>query len=146
MRRRHLLFLLLGLLLLVVMALGLVRAAANSVGPSGLTNQSSNATANQLKPPECDPINLTNIIIDGGGGNQANLILGTSGNDTYSSGGGTDCMVGGAGNDTLRGQAGTDILLGGPGDDSLNGGAGNDTCYGGTGTDSFNNCETINDP
>jgi Ca2+-binding RTX toxin-like protein len=152
MRRRYLYILLLGLLL-AVMALGIVQAATNSVGPSGLRDQSSAATANELKPPECNALNLAGFVIVTPGvplnlsGTSNDLILGSSAADTVTSGRGRDCIVGGGGNDTIRGNQGNDVLLGGPGNDSLDGDAGTgDVCYGGSGTDSFTQCETVNDP
>jgi Ca2+-binding RTX toxin-like protein len=144
MRRRPLLFALLILLLVIVIALGVVRAASNSVGPSGLTNQSSVASAEQLKPPECNGITLNNLVINGNGAGQNDLILGTAGVNNLSGGTGNDCIVGGGGNDTLRGQGGNDVILGGPGNDTINGGAGTDICYRGGGTDTITNCETTN--
>ena len=144
MRSRHLFLVLIALLLVVVITLGIVWAASNSVGPSGLTNQSSNATANQLKPTQCDSLDLASVIINANGNNQNNLVLGTAGNNSMNGRQGEDCVVGGGGNDTLSGGGGNDIILGGAGSDTIDGGAGTDICYRGGGTDNISNCETIN--
>jgi Ca2+-binding RTX toxin-like protein len=81
-------------------------------------------TANQLKPAACAALNLTVIVVGGGSGGLAALVLGTAGNDTLVGAAGGDCLVGGAGNDRL------------------NGGPGVDVCVGGAGTDTFQACET----
>ena len=101
------------------------------------------------------------IIINGGGGNNAPLIvygdtaqdgaeyagnLGKSalarpfvraGNDIIDARGATQSVViyGGAGNDLIYGGAGDDQLAGGSGNDEIHGGAGNDHIYG---DDGFN--------
>ncbi|HEX2840438.1 DUF5801 repeats-in-toxin domain-containing protein [Hyphomicrobium sp.] len=76
----------------------------------------------------------------------ADLIIGTSGNDTALGGAsgsnGNDVLVGLAGNDTLAGGAGNDLLLGGDGNDILKGGTGNDVLSGGRGADTFVFAET----
>ncbi len=106
-------------------------AAANTVPPSRLTDQSRPITANDLKPPECAALNLTNVIVcpAGGGacsGSKArNLILGSPNVDRISGRGGNDCILGGGGDDTLDG-----------------GGGRGDVCIGGPGIDSFFKCET----
>ena len=81
-------------------------------------------TANELKPAACAALNLTVIVVGGGSGGQAALVLGT------------------AGNDNLTGAAGGDCLVGGDGNDRLNGGPGVDVCIGGAGNDTFQACET----
>ena len=55
----------------------------------------------------------------------------TRGNDE------ANLLIGGTGNDTLRGRGGDDRLYGGAGDDTLRGDAGADTLHGGTGSDTF---------
>jgi Ca2+-binding RTX toxin-like protein len=50
-----------------------------------------------------------------------------SGNDTISTGDGSDVVLGGDGNDTLNGAGGGDRLVGERGTDTMNGGAGDDT-------------------
>jgi Ca2+-binding RTX toxin-like protein len=136
-------------LLAVIFSAGVVMSAANSVSTSGLEDVSNLVNPNQLKPPECNAINITNVLVVTSGvpftspGNTNDLILGTSGADTISAGNGQDCVVGGGGNDTINGNQRADVLLGGPGNDDLDGGVGNDICYSGGGTDTFNRCETI---
>ena len=84
-------------------------------------------TANDLKPPECSHLDLVNIIYDGNGSQENDLVLGTDGDDTLNGKKGDDCIVGGAGDDTLQGRQGNDVLIGGPGTDSCQGNQGNNT-------------------
>ncbi|SEW42680.1 Ca2+-binding protein, RTX toxin-related [Cognatiyoonia koreensis] len=69
------------------------------------------------------------------GGQGADIIRGTSGNNTLEGYQGNDLISGRNGVDFLRGQAGTDFLYGGRGDDFLFGGQGADTLVGGDGLD-----------
>lgn len=121
---------LLGLAMLILASTIGAVAAANTVPPSRLTDQSRPITANDLKPPACAALNLNTVIVcpSGGGictGSGArNLILGSPNVDDIRGGGGTDC------------------ILGGGGDDILDGGGGRDVCIGGPGVDSFARCET----
>ena len=108
------------LLLLMLVSVGSAVTSANQVPVTGLGEASIGISANQLKPPECAGINITNVITGSGdiSGTSANdLILGSSANDTIKGKGGNDCILGGAGDDTLRGGLGSDILMGGPGFD-----------------------------
>lgn len=124
-------------------------SAANSVSTSGLADVSNVVNPNQLKPSECNAINIARVLVVTPGvpfsssGNSNDLILGSNIADTISAGNGSDCIVGGGGNDTINGNQRDDVLLGGAGNDDLDGGAGNDICYGGSGTNTFNRCETI---
>jgi VCBS repeat-containing protein len=85
-----------------------------------------------------DTANLVIKISDSGytpiipifGDDNANILLGTTGNDVILGIGGNDSLDGGAGNDHLEGGAGNDSLIGGAGSDILIGGAGNDTMTG----------------
>jgi Ca2+-binding RTX toxin-like protein len=109
---------------------GLSFTSSNSVPTTNLGLSSSPITGNTLKPSECNPIAIQNIIIALGpgttnGNNLRNLMLGTPGTDTLNGSSGNDCIIGGASNDILNGG-------GGPGD----------ICIGGPGTDTFFNCET----
>ncbi len=148
MNRRTILVLSGAVLLAVIFSAGVVMSAANSVSPSGLEDVSSAVNPNQLKPAECNAINVTAVRVVTPGvpfnstGNSNDLIIGTSGADTISAGNGSDCVVGGGGDDTIDGDQRNDILLGGPGNDSIDGGQGTDVCYSGGGTDTFTNCET----
>lgn len=115
----------LGLLVLgLTLAAVATLAAANSVVGSRVGAASRPVTANDLKPPECAALNLTVVVVGGGSGGQAALVLGT------------------AGNDNLTGAARGDCLVGGNGNDRLNGGPGVDVCIGGAGNDTFQACET----
>ncbi len=83
-------------------------------------------------------------------GNQAQIIVGTSGPDYINSGNGEDCILGLDGDDVLTGGTGKDSLFGGAGNDQLfgnqasdylDGGPGTDNCQGGTAPDTLVNCE-----
>lgn len=50
------------------------------------------------------------------------LMFGTTGNDTITSGLSDDTLIGGAGNDSLDGGIGNNVMVGGPGDDTFTGG------------------------
>lgn len=122
-------------------------AAANTVPSTRADKNSMGLGVNELQPPECVGLGLTNIVDISAGetGTSANdLILGTPGNDAHIQGGaGNDCILGGGGNDRRR------FLFwwiwgldGGDGDDVLIGGPGTDVCYGGAGSDTYYSCET----
>jgi Ca2+-binding RTX toxin-like protein len=123
-------------------------SAAAIVLPAARVDQDTLAISpDDLKPPECDGITLTNIVDVGAGetGTPANdLILGTDKNDAEIRGGaGDDCILGGKGNERqkigtdwapgLYGEDGNDVLIGGPGN--------RDYCDGGNGTDTYYSCE-----
>lgn len=61
----------------------------------------------------------------------------TSGDDTYTGGGGMDEISGAAGHDTLNGGAGADKIYGQGGNDILDGQSGDDLVEGGTGDDTY---------
>jgi Ca2+-binding RTX toxin-like protein len=130
-------------LILVLTSAVFALAATNTVSPSSAGNDSYAATANDLKPPECDALDLTTIVINGNGTQSNDLILGTAGSDTLQGKKGDDCIVGGDGDDHLLGGQDNDILLGGPGDDRLDGGKDYDECYGQDGNDTIDgkDCE-----
>jgi len=117
-----------GLIALIVASVITAVAAANTVPPSRLTDQSTPIAANDLKPSACTAINLTAIVTGSG------TIKGTNANEL---------ILGGPNADTIDGKAGTDCILGGGGDDNITGGGGADVCIGGPGTDNFKNCETV---
>lgn len=111
-----------GLAALIFGSLMSAMAEANSVPISGVDEVSRSITANDLKPPQCNGIHLTNLIVATGaisGTSGNDLILGSSGGNTISGEGGNDCIVGGGGNDTLFGDSGTDVCIGGSGNDYL---------------------------
>ena len=124
-------------------------AASNTVAQSRADWDIKPVAANDLKPPECGGITLTNIVIVANGEtgtSQNDLILGTDKADEEIRGGaGNDCILGGKGNERqkvgkdwvagLYGEDGNDVLIGGPGN--------KDICDGGTGTDTFYSCETV---
>ncbi len=60
------------------------------------------------------------------GGELADLLLGTAGDDLIRAGQGDDVVHARAGDDRVLGEAGADVLAGGAGDDLLRGGAGDD--------------------
>jgi Ca2+-binding RTX toxin-like protein len=138
-----------GALLAVIFSAGVVMSAANSVPTTGLANITNAVNPNQLKPSECNAINIARVLVVTPGvpftstGNSNDLVLGSNLADNITAGNGQDCVVGGGGNDTINGNQRDDILLGGAGNDDLDGGAGNDICYSGGGTDTFTRCETI---
>jgi Ca2+-binding RTX toxin-like protein len=80
-------------------------------------------------------------------GNDATVLIGGAGNDTFTGHDGDDSFTGNAGNDSLSGAAGNDSLVGGGGNDILDGGDGHDhlvtsgggadTLTGGAGNDTF---------
>ncbi|MEM7238117.1 MAG: matrixin family metalloprotease [Pseudomonadota bacterium] len=69
---------------------------------------------------------FTNVAFVAGGGG-ADLLFGSTGNDTLLGGLGNDELVGSSGNDALDGGDGADRLIGGRGRDFMDGGAGIDT-------------------
>ena len=134
-------------ILVVISVIGAF-AAANTV-PSTLADKNSiGLGVNELQPPECVGLGLTNIVDIGAGetGTSANdLILGTDKADTEIRGGaGNDCILGGKGNERQKigkdwgpgiyGEEGDDVIIGGPGN--------HDHCDGGPGNDTYYSCET----
>ncbi|MFL7869658.1 MAG: hypothetical protein AB8I58_12565 [Anaerolineales bacterium] len=138
---------LIGILAFLVVVVGAVYsavAAGNTVPSFRVDQDNIGISADDVKPPECNGITLTNIVDVGAGetGTSANdLILGTDKNDEEIRGGaGDDCILGGKGNERQRigtdwapglyGEDGNDVLIGGPGNsDYCDGGPGNDTYY-----------------
>ncbi len=76
--------------------------------------------------------NANNIDFNG---NSNEIINALGGNDTVTSGSGTDQIYGGAGNDNLNGEAGIDRVYGQSGNDTLAGDANDDSLYGGSNDD-----------
>lgn len=85
-------------------------SASNSIPLTRLGLTTRPITPNDLKPDQCSPITVTNIVNCTGGacfGTDANdLIFGTTGADVIRGGKGDDCILGGDGDDTLRGEQG----------------------------------------
>ena len=119
---------LISLPIMVLLSAVFARMSANLVEESGIQAQTQEVSANQMKPADCDGLNLTAIYTGSDGSTANDLLLGTSGSDSLNANDGNDCVVGGSGDDTLDGGAGTDV------------------CIGGDGTDNFLNCETQIDP
>ncbi len=74
--------------------------------------------------------------ISGGGGTGGDIILGGGGDDTISSGYGVDILIGGTGMDTISGGSSGDFLYGGSGDQNQTDNT-VDTLQGGTGNDTY---------
>jgi Ca2+-binding RTX toxin-like protein len=159
---RYAFFFLIGMIFLGIIS---AMAAANSLPQTNMDDRSQAIIPDDLAPPECAGMGLTNMVSGTGtinGTGQNDLILGTSGNETIRGRQGNDCIVAGGGDDNVRGNQGDDVILGGPGvddlngnrhndvlyggagDDVLDGGQGTDVCTGGPGADTFNRCETQN--
>lgn len=114
--------------LLAIAAIGVAITGGSVFSTTGAGRQQSPIGINDIKPPECAGITVTERVLGSG------TLRGTAGNDL---------ILGEDQADSLAGEAGDDCLAAGDGDDTLNGGRGFDVCVGGPGNDSFNNsCET----
>jgi hypothetical protein len=116
-----------GLIVLILVSVITAFAASIQIVPSKMGIESIPVSAEDLKPPACYALYLTNIVRGAGtitGTNGNDLIMGSSESDIIDGGGGDDCIVGGDGDDSIDGNSGTDI------------------CIGGAGNDNFSNCET----
>ena len=141
-------FIVLGFAVLVIVFVFNAFAASNTVPLTRADKNSIGLGVNELQPPECVGMGLTNIVDIGAGetGTSANdLILGTDKADSEIRGGaGNDCILGGKGNERQRidkvwspgiyGEEGDDVIIGGPGN--------KDQCDGGPGNDTYYSCET----
>lgn len=116
-----------GIALLIAANLIAALTATNWVPTSRASVSDRPIGPNDLKPPECAALDLTETV------SGSVLVTGTSGNDL---------ILGSAVIDTIDGLGGDDCILGGGGDDVISGGAGNDVCIGGPGLDAFTGCET----
>ncbi len=124
-------------------------AAANLVPETGLGMSVLPVTANDLKPPECAGVPVTNIVSLAAGDTPTtgnDLILGTAGSDSVNGGLGQDCILGGNGLDLLQGGAGDDVIISNAFLVFISGDGGSDTCYAPFSFLNwvFVNCETIN--
>jgi len=115
-----------GSFLLILASIVSAFAAGISMPSSNVGQQSIPVTAEDIKPPACDALDLTSIVSGSGS------LTGTAANDL---------IIGSAGADSIDGSGGDDCILGGGGDDSLIGNDGNDVCLGGPGSNTFTNCE-----
>jgi Ca2+-binding RTX toxin-like protein len=123
-KKRTALLTLVVLFTLIFFSMQSALTSGNSVPPSRLGVDESYISINDLAPPECDGLDLTNIIVVTGwltgGTNAGDLILGRPSADYIFGGQGEDCIVGGGGNDSIYGSEGAnDVCIGGPGNDSF---------------------------
>ena len=119
MRYRMVRFFVVGLLFLILVSTISTFAAKNTVPESGLGRTDRPITANDLKPPECDSLDLTHTIVGGDGTDANSLVSGSAISETLQGFGGDDCILGGGGDDTIKGGDGTDVCIGGPGNDTF---------------------------
>ena len=111
-----------GLGALILVSAVSAMAAANRVPATAVEDVVMPITANDLKPPECAGLNLTDVVIwqNGMGGDRnSSLILGTPNADSITGGKGNDCILGGGGDDKIDGNQGSDVCIGGPGSDTF---------------------------
>ena len=116
-----------GFIALILVSVITAYAASIQITPSKMSVSSFPVSAENLKPPACSALYLTNIVRGAG------TITGTNGNDL---------ILGSIEGDIIDGGGGNDCIVGGEGDDSIDGNSGTDVCIGGAGNDSFSNCET----
>ena len=111
-----------GLFALILVSITSVFAAGITMPSSNVGQESIPVMAEDIKPPACTSLYLTNIVSGSGTfmGTAANdLIIGSSGVDTIDGLGGNDCILGGGGDDILTGNEGTDVCIGGAGTNTL---------------------------
>ena len=120
-------WLLFGMFAVVVMTSMTAIAAANTVPPSQVDDQSVSYNVNHLKPSACSGIVLSNLVTG------SSTLTGTIGNDL---------IIASSGADVIDGAGGNDCILGGGGADTITGGDGSDVCLGGADVDSFTTCES----
>ncbi|HFC12525.1 MAG TPA: hypothetical protein ENJ56_06735 [Anaerolineae bacterium] len=122
-------------------------AAANSVADSGADRSISTIDPNDLAPPECSHLNLTNLVTTPSStyqwfGSTVYVYRGTNGNDLMIGTGAYDDFIANNGHDCIIGGDGIDYLFSGRGNDVMNGGPGNDSCFGQGGNNTFINCQS----
>jgi Ca2+-binding RTX toxin-like protein len=106
-------------LALVATVAATVFAAGVAVPATSAGKTNGPADAQALAPADCGSLSLT-AVVTGNGSGAAELVVGSSGDDTIDGGGGADCIVGGAGDDTIDGH-GASVCIGGPGADVFTG-------------------------
>jgi len=114
--------LLVGVFAVIVVTSMTAIAAANTVPPSQVGDQSVSYNVNHLKPSACSGIVLSNLVTGSGtltGSTDNDLIIASSGADVIDGAGGNDCILGGGGADTITGGDGSDVCLGGADIDSF---------------------------
>lgn len=107
-----------GLLLLTIFSVMTAIAATNAVPATASDHRTFSIGPNDLKPAQCNGINLTNLVVGAGaisGTSGNDLILGSSLPDIIDGSGGDDCILGGGGVDTITGNTGNDVCISGPG-------------------------------
>lgn len=119
--------LLVGVFAVIVVTSMTAIAAANTVPPSQVDDQSISYNVNHLKPSACSGIVLSNLVTGSG------TLTGTAGNDL---------IIASSGADVIDGAGGNDCILGGGGADTITGGEGSDVCLGGADADAFITCES----
>lgn len=116
-------FLILLLTVIVIFSVINAFAATIDIPPIRFGVETRLITANDLKPPECDSIQLVTKVVCSGGncnGTASNdLIVGSADNDIIKGKDGDDCIVGGDGDDTISGDKGYDVCIGGNGNDKI---------------------------
>jgi len=116
------------------------------------SDQTTPATSNQVDvtvtAPTCRGETVTVALADGATPTiDADVILGTAGDDTVDALAGDDRFCGLTGDDAFVGGPGADIAFGGPGADTLSGGDRGDLLVGGSGADVVrggNGADTLN--
>jgi Ca2+-binding RTX toxin-like protein len=123
-----------GIALVILALVGILSAAAaaNQVASSHLTDQARAIPINDLKPPDCAAITLTNLV---------KCPTGSGSSCTGGNGNNGDLILGGPNGNNITGKNGSDCIVGGAGYNIIDGGPGNDVCIGNAG-DSFSRCET----
>ena len=118
---------LVGVFAVIVMTSMTAIAAANTVPPSQVDDQSVSYNVNHLKPSACSGIVMSNLVTGSG------TLTGSEGNDL---------IIASSGADVIDGAGGNDCILGGGGADTITGGDGSDVCLGGADADAFITCES----
>lgn len=122
---------LLGFTLILLILLSVMNAAAAGivVPTTRIDDQRTAISVDDLAPPSCASISLTNLVTGSG------WIFGTNGNDL---------IVTSSAGDLIFGFDGNDCIVSGGSADTIFAGNGNDVCIGGPGADTFYQCETQN--
>jgi hypothetical protein len=103
-----------GSLILILFSVVIAVAATNTIPTTLLDYKVLVIGLNDLKPPACDGIHLTNLITGTGiitGTNANDLILASSAVDTIYGLEGNDCIVGGGESDYCFGGLGSDVFI-----------------------------------
>src|SRR5712692_4942632 len=93
--------------LIVAGSVFMAQMNANVVGKSGLSLTNQAITPNQLKPPACAGVNVTQIVTGSGTFHVTtsnNLVLGSQVDDHIIVQAGNNCILAGGGNDTCSGS------------------------------------------